>query len=62
MTIVETGAYLFGMYVGNLFVAIPMACLAKVWMSEVSWFKMIMLGLYFNLLPMAYAFLRYSSE
>ena len=46
-----TIAYFIGIYIGNLPVALIMACIAKVWSKDVSWTRIIIYGFYFNILP-----------
>ena len=44
-------AFFIGNYLGNLPVALLMACLAKAWSKDVSWKRLLGYGAYFNLLP-----------
>jgi len=58
MSIGECFGYFIGSYVGNLPLALIMACIAKIWSKDVSWIRIIGYGFYFNILPSIYALLR----
>jgi len=51
-----------GSYLGNLPVALIMACIAKVWSKDVSWKRIIGYGAYFNILPSIIAVLKFALE
>lgn len=51
-----------GSYLGNLPVALIMACIAKVWSKDVSWKRIIGYGVYFNILPSIIAVLKFALE
>lgn len=51
-----------GSYLGNLPIALIMACIAKVWSKDVSWKRIIGYGIYFNILPSIIAVLKFALE
>ena len=58
----EIFGFFIGSYLGNLPVALIMACIAKVWSKDVSWKRIIGYGVYFNILPSINAILMFALE
>ena len=58
----EIIAFFIGSYLGNLPIALIMACIAKVWSKDVSWKRVMGYGVYFNILPSIVAVLKFALE
>ena len=60
--LMEIIAFFIGSYIGNLPIALIMACIAKVWSKDVSWKRIMGYGVYFNILPSIVAVLKFALE
>jgi hypothetical protein len=60
--LMELFGLFIGSYLGNLPVALIMACIAKVWSKNVSWKRIIGYGIYFNILPSIIAVLNFALD